>query len=144
MTIYECKVCGHIEFNESPEKCLICRSPKSAFQENPDAIKQPADPENLTDGDKKHIPIIQKTECGLMDGCSDVHAKVGEIEHPMQSEHYIMYLDYYLNDKFISRLWLSPEACKPVTSLHLAADSGKITVIEHCSVHGIWMSEFEF
>jgi len=143
MTVLECKVCGHIEFNEAPEKCLVCRSPKTAFVENPEAIKQPADPENLTEGDKKHIPIVQKTECGLVGGCTDVHAAIGEIEHVMTNEHFIGYVDYYLDYKFISRIWLSPEVCKPATSFHLAVSTGKITVIEHCNVHGNWMGELD-
>ena len=143
MTVLECKVCGHIEFNEAPENCLVCRSPKTAFQENAEAIKAPADAANLSEGDKKHIPIIQKTECGLVQACTDVHATVGEIEHVMTPEHFIGYLDYYLDYKFISRVWLSPEYCKPATTLHLSASSGKITVIEHCNVHGNWMGELD-
>ncbi len=76
MTILECKVCGHIEFNEAPDKCLVCRGPKSSFSENPDAINAPEDPSNLTEGEKKHIPIVVKTECGLVDGCTDVQARL--------------------------------------------------------------------
>jgi len=141
MTILECKVCGHIEFNEAPAKCLVCRSPQTAFAENQAAVNQPENPQDLTDGDKKHLPVIQITACGLAEGCSDVHASIGSIEHMMTPEHFITYVDYYLNEKFISRIWLSPENCKPITTLHVAADSGKITVIEHCNLHGNWMSE---
>ena len=141
MTIFECKTCGHIEFNEAPEMCLVCRSPKTAFAENADAIKKPADPTNLTDGDKKHIPVVSKSSCGLIDGCTDVHARVGDMVHVMEGKHFIQYLDFYLDAKFISRIWLSPEVCKPAASLHLAASSGNVTVIEHCNVHGNWMGE---
>ena len=143
MKVFKCKVCGHIEFNEAPEKCLVCRAPQSAFNENADAIKTPADPANLTDGDKKHIPIVVKTECGLISGCTDVHATIGKIEHMMINEHFIDYVDYYLDYKFISRIWLSQEVCKPATSLHLAISTGKITVIEHCNIHGSWMGELD-
>ena len=143
MTVLECKVCGHIEFNEAPATCLVCRSPQSAFSENADAIKSPADAANLTEGDKKHIPIVQKSECGLVAGCTDVHATIGEIEHVMTAEHFIGYLDYYLDYTFISRVWLSPVVCKPATSLHLAVSTGKVTVIEHCNVHGNWMGEMD-
>ena len=141
MKIFECRVCGHVEFNEAPEKCLVCRSGQSAFVENAAAIKRPEDPENLTDGDMKHIPVMQVTECGLMEGCTDVHATVGEIEHMMTKEHFISYVDYYLNYKFISRIWLSPEVCKPAVSMHLAVGSGRVTVVEHCNLHGNWMAE---
>lgn len=141
MNVFECKVCGHIEFKQAPEVCLICRSPQSAFHENPEAIKKPADPANLSDGDKKHIPVVKVKECGLIPDCTDVHAIVGDITHVMEAKHYISYLDFYLDYKFISRVWLSPESCKPAASLHLAAEKGIVTVIEHCNLHGNWMGE---
>ncbi|OVE73511.1 hypothetical protein BVX94_03690, partial [bacterium B17] len=134
----------HIEFNEVPEKCLVCSAGKDAFSEDAEAIKKPADADNLTDGDKKHIPqIVIVKECGLIpDGtCTDVHARIGEIEHVMTEDHYIKYLDFYLDYKFISRIWLSPESCHPAAALHLNAPSGKITVVENCNVHGSWMAE---
>jgi desulfoferrodoxin (superoxide reductase-like protein) len=82
-------------------------------------------------------------ECGLIpDGtCFDVHARVGEIEHVMTQEHYIRYLDFYRDHTFISRVWLSPEACHAAAGLHLQAGSGVITVIENCNQHGNWMAE---
>ncbi len=144
MKIFECKTCGHIEFNVVPELCLVCRSPRTAFHENADAIKHPADPGNLTDGEKKHIPVVRKTGCGLLVDCTDVHATVGELVHVMEAKHFITYLDFYLDSRFISRVWLSPEVCKPAASLHLAVKTGTITVIEHCNVHGNWMGATAF
>ena len=144
MKVFECKGCKHIEFNEAPEKCLVCGAPKSAFVEKPDAIMKPADAANLSEGDKKHIPqIVVVRECGLIPGgcCTDVHVRVGEIEHVMQDKHYIMYVDYYLDYKFISRVWLSPNVCHPACALHLNAKSGTVTVLENCNVHGNWMAE---
>jgi len=144
MKVFVCKGCGHVEFNEAPEKCLVCGAPKSAFVEKPDAIQKPADPAALTDGDKKHIPqIVIVKECGLIPGgcCVDVHVRVGEIEHVMTDKHFIRYIDYYLDYKFISRVWLSPNVCHPACALHLAVSSGKITALENCNVHGNWMSE---
>ena len=143
MKILECKTCGHIEFEGAPVKCLVCRSPGSAFAENAAAIKTPASPVALTDGDKKHIPqILVVKQCGLIPtGCTDVHVRVGEIEHVMQAAHYITHLDFYLDRKFISRIWLSPEVCNPAAALHLKAKTGVVTVVEHCNTHGNWMAE---
>lgn len=146
MKILVCSKCGHIEFNEAPAKCLVCRADKSAFVEKADAIMKPANPAALTEGDKKHIPqLVVVKECGLIPGgcCYDVHARIGEIEHVMQPKHYITCLDFYLNYKFISRIWLSPEVCHPAAALHLNAKSGTVTVIENCNVHGNWMSEIQ-
>ena len=144
MKLFECKGCGHIEFNEAPEKCLVCGAVKSSFVEKADAIKKPANPAALSEGDKKHIPqIVVVKECGLIPGgsCTDVHVRVGEIEHVMQDKHYIRLIDFYLNHKFVSRVWLSPVVCHPAAALHLNAPSGIVTAIENCNVHGNWMAE---
>ena len=144
MKVFVCKGCGHIEFNQAPEKCLVCGAPERSFEEKPEAIQKPANPAALSDGDKKHIPqIVIVKECGLIPGgcCTDVHARVGEIEHVMQDTHYIRYLDYYLDYRFISRVWLSPTVCHPAAALHLNVKAGKVTVVENCNVHGNWMAE---
>jgi len=143
MIIFVCQRCGHIEFNKAPAKCKVCKAPASAFIEEPDAIKSPVNAAALTDGDRKHIPkIVISRECGLIPGgCVDVHVKVGDIEHVMEEEHYIVYLDLYLNREFISRVWLSPKVCHPAACWHLNAQSGSVIAVENCNVHGNWMSE---
>jgi desulfoferrodoxin-like iron-binding protein len=143
MKLFVCKVCGHIEFNQAPDRCPVCFAKKEAFKENPEAIKKPQNPDELTDGDRKHIPqIVVNRECGLIpDNCIDIHVKVGEIEHVMKPEHYIMHVDIYLDHKYVSRIMLSPETCHPAAGLHLNQASGTLTAIEICNVHGSWMNE---
>jgi superoxide reductase len=138
MKTFVCSVCGHIEFNAAPPRCLVCRADRDAFKEDAKAIATPANPAALTDGDKKHIPVLNVCKC---DGSVKVSANIGEIEHVMQDAHFIQYLDFYLNDAFISRAWLSPNVTKPFAAVKLATTSGKVTVIEHCNVHGNWMSQ---
>jgi superoxide reductase len=144
MSVYQCSVCGHIELKGVPEKCLVCRAPQSAFQAAPDALKRAADPANPTEAEQKHIPkIVVVPDCGLLDDCTDVHVKVGEIPHVMTPEHYISYIDAYINEEFISRIWLSPAGCNAAAGLHLKASTGKFTAIEHCNQHGNWIAEVE-
>ena len=144
MKTFECKVCGHIVFNAVSGICPVCNAAADQFVEKTDVLKRPANPAALTDGDKKHIPEITVVkECGLIpDGsCTDVHVKVGAIKHVMEEKHYIMWLDFYLNSKFISRIQLTPAGCQPAAALHLNAKSGKLAVIENCNIHGKWMAE---
>jgi desulfoferrodoxin-like iron-binding protein len=142
MKILKCGVCGHIEFNEAPQKCLVCRAPVTAFSEAPDAITKPANPAALTEGDKKHMPqIVVVKQCGLLENCTDVHVKVGAIPHVMTPEHYIVSIDAYVNHKFVSRIWLSPEGSQPAAGFHIKAASGTFTAIECCNKHGNWMAE---
>lgn len=139
-----CKVCGFVSIDGgAPDKCPVCGSPKTAFQEKEDAIKTPKDPNNLTELEKKHIPVITVVKkCGLIpEGCQDVHVKMGEIQHPMQPEHYIVYIDFYIDKKFIARVHMTPEKLNPAAALHLKAQGGKLSVIEFCNLHGYWIKE---
>jgi len=141
---YVCGVCGYVSIDGiAPEFCPVCHVPKDKFVEKENAIKLPQERTKLSELEKKHIPqitIVKK--CGLIpEGCRDVHARIGEIIHPMQQEHLIMAIDFYHDKKFLSRVILTPEKPNPAAALHLKVDSGTITVISHCNVHGNWINE---
>ncbi len=141
---FVCKVCGYISINgRAPENCPVCHAPKTSFEEKEDAIKTAKDVNNLTELEKKHIPVITLVKkCGLIpEGPQDVHVKMGEIQHPMQAEHYIVHIDFYIDNEFISRVILTPDKLNPAAALHLKAKSGKFSVIELCNLHGAWIKE---
>ena len=146
MNGYVCKVCKYIAIDgDAPEHCPVCGAPKSAFLENQIAIKEPQDPGNLSDLEKKHIPVITVVKkCGLIpDECMDVHVKLGEIKHPMEEAHYIMHIDFYIDKKFVARTHLTPERLNPAAALHLKAGSGRIEAVALCNQHGAWFNEAE-
>jgi len=138
---FVCKMCKFVSINGSaPDRCPVCGAPKTAFEEKQDAIRTSQDEVSLSE---KHSPVITVVKkCGLIpEGCQDVHAKVGEVEHPMQPEHYIVHMDFYIDNEFISRVILTPDKLNPAAALHLKAQNGKISVIEFCNIHGAWISE---
>lgn len=145
MDIFVCGRCGYIAFEKAPESCPVCGAKKDAFSQDNAAIKKPVDPANLSELEKKHIPIIKiSKQCGLVGpGCVDANIKVGEILHPMTAGHYITYIDIYLNKSFVARYHLNPENINPVLGIHLKVSSGKLTVLENCNLHGRWMAEVE-
>ncbi|OGW74710.1 MAG: hypothetical protein A2Z72_07835 [Omnitrophica bacterium RBG_13_46_9] len=141
---FTCKVCSFISINGSaPDKCPVCGAPKTSFEEKADAIKTAKDPKNLSELEKKHIPVIKVVRtCGLIpEGCLDAHVRVGEIQHPMQKEHYILHVDFYVDNEFISRIILTPDRLNPAGALHLKAKSGRLTAVELCNLHGAWIAE---
>lgn len=141
-----CQVCGFVSINGSaPEKCPVCNAPKTSFKEKEDAVKIALDANNLTEAEKKHIPVITVVKkCGLIpEGCQDVHVKMGEIQHPMQPEHYIQHIDFYVDNEFISRVILTPDKLNPAAALHLKAKAGKLAAIELCNLHGAWVKEVD-
>ncbi len=129
---FVCKVCGFISINgAAPAACPVCHAPKESFEEKEDAIKTPADANNLTESEKKHAPVITQP----------LHVKIGEIQHPMVKEHYITHIDFYIDREFISRVILTPEKLNPAAALHLKAQSGKLSAISLCNIHGAWIKE---
>ena len=141
---FVCGVCGYIPLSgEVPEKCPVCMAPKKVFQEKDDAIKEPSKDTEKLESNKKHIPVIKiEKKCGLIpDGCTDAHIKVGEIIHPMTKEHSILYVDVYLDKEFLTRMHFVPEKLNPAACIHLKVNSGKISVIECCNLHGSWLGE---
>lgn len=141
---YVCKICKYIAINGvAPEKCPVCGAPKSAFEEKDDAIKTPQDANNPTELEKKHIPVITLVKkCGLIpEGCLDAHIKMGEIQHPMLPEHFINHIDVYIDKELVSRIMLTPEKLNPAAALHLKAQTGKLSAIALCNLHGAWIKE---
>ena len=139
-----CSVCGHVALNGvAPDNCPICHAPKDKFIDKEDALKVAADPANLTEAEQKHTPVIVVVkECGLVPApCKDVHVKVGSILHPMTPEHGIRWIDFYINKEFISRVSLFSGEVNPAVALHVKAQSGTISVVEFCNLHGSWISE---
>jgi superoxide reductase len=138
---FVCDHCGYVSINGSaPKVCPVCFT--TAFKENDNALKTASDE---ADKAEKHSPVIVvNKQCGLIpEGCIDVHVKVGSVLHPMEKEHYITWIDFYLDNEFISRVSLTPEKVNPGAGLHLKVSTGKITAVEHCNMHGSWISEKE-
>jgi superoxide reductase len=130
MNIYVCQVCGHVSFKD-PETCPVCYAPKEKFELS-EKIFEEAKAQVSGEGPKKHTPKINLSG-------SEIDFTIGEIEHPMLPEHYIMFVDVYLNDKFVQRVQytsnLIPAGCLKVK------DSGLVRVVSKCNLHGYWMSE---
>jgi len=145
MDTFGCKKCGYIAFDQAPVDCPVCGVPIENFEHNNDVIKKPMDPVNLTEMEKKHIPvIIINKKCDLLPGseCIDIHLKVGEIEHVMETEHYITFIDFYVDKKYIARVTLTPKNLHPAVLFHLRnVDAEKLIAVENYNIHGYWMKE---
>lgn len=87
---------------------------------------------NSTDAaTEKHLPVYEK------DG-DEIIVKVGEIEHPMEDDHYIMWIAQVTEDRTI-RVRLHPG--QP-TETRFPYVPGSL-LYEYCSKHGLWKTEVE-
>lgn len=141
MNIFVCSKCGHVSFDSAPDNCPVCYAPKDKFSQNDNLFKESE--EKSPEGAVKHVPKLKVvTECGLFpeQECKLVSARIGETSHPMEEKHYIQFVDFYRDYKFIKRAMMTP-ALFAGAAAHLKDTSGKITVVEKCNLHGWWMSE---
>ena len=82
---------------------------------------------NTTDASQeKHIPVYEKVEDELV-------VKVGEVEHPMEKEHYIMWIALVGQNKTI-RVRLYPEQATETRFPYIPG----ATLYAYCNKHGLW------
>ncbi|MBT3691470.1 desulfoferrodoxin [archaeon] len=120
--VYKCEVCGNIvEVLHTGNGTLVCCGQDMKLQE-----EKTQDPEK----GEKHVPIIEKTEKGFL-------VKVGSVEHPMEEEHYIEFIELIVDGivykKFL-KLGDKPEA-------EFCVEGDKVVAREYCNLHGLWRNE---
>jgi superoxide reductase len=119
--IYRCNVCGNIVevINTGVGELVCCGQPMELLIERQTDV-----------GPEKHIPIVEKTEKGII-------VKVGEVPHPMEENHYIHLIEVISGDKVYRKI------LKPADDPSAEFEFGKeeidnLKVREYCTVHGLW------
>ena len=119
--IYKCEVCGNIVevLHTGAGELVCCGQPMKLLTANTEDAAE-----------EKHVPVVEKTDTG-------VKVKVGSVDHPMEDDHYIEWIEIIANDR-VYRKFLQP-GDKPEAEFAVQAD--KITAREYCNLHGLWKSE---
>ena len=76
---------------------------------------------------EKHVPTYEVKDNKLL-------VQVGSVEHPMTSEHYIMWIAQVDGDNIIKKE-LKPSD-KPIAEFDYIKDS---VIYAYCNLHGLWM-----
>ncbi|HPA25945.1 MAG TPA: desulfoferrodoxin [bacterium] len=117
--IYKCPICGNIvEITHVGAGTLVCCGQNMTLMEEKKLTEE---------GQEKHVPIIEKTETGIL-------VKVGSVPHPMEETHYIEWLEILFGNKLM-RHYLSPESA-PEAYFEVKAEN--ITARAYCNIHGLW------
>ena len=117
---YKCPVCGNIvELIEGDIKRTRC-----CGQEMELLVANTVDA-----AVEKHVPVYEVVDNELV-------VTVGEVEHPMSEEHYIMWV-LLVTDNRSYRVELKPND-KPVVKLPYVDNS---TLYAYCNLHGLWKCE---
>lgn len=122
MNFYKCSECQSIAME------LVAGSPghEKKFQE---LAANTADASG-----EKHVPAVEKKG-------GTVTVKVGELEHPMLEEHYIMWI--YLETEQGGYLRKLFPGQKPEAEFVLASGDRPVAAYEYCNLHGLWKAEIK-
>ncbi len=103
---------------------------------------KPKDAANMTDPEKKHMPVIECPDTVKAGEPFQVNIKVGEMPHVMEEAHHIQWIDVYFGDNFNARIDLTPVFTRPEVSITLLKSgkhrTGTLRVVERCNMHGQW------
>ena len=134
-----CSVCGYIHLKETaPEKCPVCQANSKVFTLKDDALKTKDDVLTVGESYKKHLPSLSINN--INENYQEIKVKIGELEHPMMPEHYITNIMFYADNEYVGGIALTHNL-KPEGSISLKSKGKKISVIEHCNIHGDWITE---
>ena len=119
--VYKCNQCGNIVevFHDGAGALVCCGEPMDLLDEK---IQD--------EGQEKHVPIIKKAENGYS-------VKVGSIEHPMEDNHYIEWIELIVDGELVERKHLSPDM-KPEAEFCVSGNHQDVKVRQYCNTHGLW------
>ena len=120
MKFLKCEVCGKVVevVKDTQVPLMCCGRPMQELVAN------------TQDGaHEKHIPVVDVYEDRL-------HIKVGEVEHPMEKDHYIMWIAQ-VSDNRTTRVRLYPEQSTE-TRFPYIKDA---TIYAYCNKHGLWKTK---
>ena len=122
VTFYKCEECGNvIAVLNGEKKDLLCcgKKMKPLVANSTDAATE------------KHVPVYEKIG-------DEILVKVGEIEHPMETDHYIM-LIALVSDGKTTRELLKPGQLAETKFQYIPGS----VIYAYCNKHGLWKKEVE-
>ncbi|MBT4824106.1 desulfoferrodoxin [Candidatus Woesearchaeota archaeon] len=121
--VYKCEICGNIVevIHQGVGELVCCGQAMKLMQENTEDASQ-----------EKHVPIVER------DG-NNVKVKVGSVAHPMETEHYIEWIEIKMVDAGrIAKRYLKP-GDNPEVEFHTR--EGAIEIRAYCNLHGLWKAK---
>lgn len=119
---FKCKHCGNIveKLHDSGISIVCCDEEMQELVAN-----------TVDAAQEKHVPSVSIV--GNM-----VQVEVGDVLHPMEEKHYIMWIYLHTKNGSQRKDLLPGEDPKAVFAL---GDDEVIAVYEYCNLHGLWKKE---
>ncbi len=105
-------------------------------------INKVKDVKNMTDLEKKHVPVIEAPERVKKGEPFEVTVEIGKhMKHPNTIGHFIQWVELYSGDILLGRAEFVPEFSEPkVTFPVMLKYEYPLIAIERCNLHGLWSS----
>ncbi|MCQ2977918.1 MAG: desulfoferrodoxin [archaeon] len=119
--IYKCNICGNIieVVSEGAGELSCCNQAMELLEAKESG-----------EGGAKHIPLISKEDDKIV-------VKVGEVQHPMETEHHITFVELKIGNQIYRETLVGDE---PKAVFDINAEIEDIEAIEYCNLHGLWKS----
>lgn len=117
--VYKCSICGNIVevLVVGGGTLVCCGKPMERLTEKTE-----------DKGMEKHVPVVEDL------GNSEVKVKVGSVQHPMEENHYIEWIEAVTDRRTYIKFLKPGEA--PEAEFYI--DGKLLYVREHCNLHGLW------
>lgn len=125
LEMYRCEICGNLVevILEGHGELVCCGQPMVLLH------GKSTDEEGL----EKHVPVFEIKENGGQE------IRVGSVLHPMNDDHYIMFIETISEDRnHVGLQYLHPGE-EP--KMLLEKKIGKTLAREFCNIHGLWEGE---
>lgn len=124
--IYKCEICGNITevLHTGGGELVCCGQPMKLMEEK---IQD--------EGIEKHLPVIEELPANICQGKDGYKIKIGEIEHPMEENHFIEWVEIFTVDGKVGKKFLKP-GDSPEVEFHTRSKISSIRA--YCNVHGLW------
>lgn len=122
VTFYRCEECGNTTgvLDGNSKNILCCgKKMKPLVANSTDAATE------------KHVPVYEKVG-------DEIFVKVGETEHPMETDHYIMWITLVSEGKTTREL-LKPGQPAEAKFQYIPGS----VIYAYCNKHGLWKKEVE-
>ncbi len=109
-------------------------------------VNRVKNPENLTDLEKKHLPVIHVPEKVREGEPFSVEVAVGELlKHPNELSHYINWIALYDERyTFLGMATLAPVVSEPRVRFTITLDEpAALRAYAFCNLHGLWEGKRE-
>ncbi len=119
--IYKCEICGQIIKVYQGGAHPVCCGQKMTLM----------DPMKSEGAGEKHIPVIEAVDGGY-------RVVVGEVEHPMNDDHYIQWIELNVEGGEVYTKFLNPGE-KP--EAFFKTDKKAVSATAYCNLHGNWQKD---